>query len=693
MRARATCSAFLRLALLLASSNAQLVGPGGVVPYGGGGGGPRRYGTVRDPANGFFVAGSTLRGLNGVYARVDPTDSRAGAACGSLLRECQLAYYNEASKWSMVLARPPEGYGAVGRKSTEWMFVDKKGHDKFGHAGETIIPGAGDSWSHAKRRPPFGPADATDAAGDGDDDDFDELPWQVIYIGDPHMVRRLQRQAAYHRQVADHALLGHFVDDHTGQLHRLAAPENAEHASGAATPTDGAFAAALKRAPRADELKRAGDFVGCASAWAESPENPSGWRRLIYEPVEDRWASAVGALHHAGCLRRLGRREEARERLDAALGLFPTFGDALEEDVRLALDAGDALGAVRNAERLARVDRDRAGLRDLVIVAAVDEKRRQLDAAAARAAASAIGDGADAATLEGKHNHYLVLGLSRDFGDDELRKAYRTASRVYHPDRHGGSNTMFTRVSAAHDCLADAKLRRAYDRGDDLERGVGRDNKQGAAFSEVVSRKYFPEDFGFEPFGDPFERKRDVLEQRRRQAPPRPDGPDIPDGSYRGSCKGCAFDDDDDGSRVLRCTRCLTGRTRDDFRETAIDPRGCQDDEHVGNNQGTLICERKPDEPPQPPPATDPPPPPRSPPPPRRDDGRPRTRREIREERAAEQAAARAREQRAADRAARRAAASAGDDDSDDEGDVDSEPPEGRPGKFRFEATPPDGEL
>ena len=158
MRARATCSAFLRLALLLASSNAQLVGPGGVVPYGGGGGGPRRYGTVRDPAHGFFVAGSTLRGLNGVYARVDPTDSRAGAACGSLLRECQLAYYNEASKWTMGLARPPEGYGAVGRKSTEWMFVDKKGHDKFGHAGETIIPGAGDSWSHAKRRPPFGPA-------------------------------------------------------------------------------------------------------------------------------------------------------------------------------------------------------------------------------------------------------------------------------------------------------------------------------------------------------------------------------------------------------------------------------------------------------------------------------------------------------------------------------------------------------
>ncbi|KAH8049853.1 hypothetical protein JL720_15527 [Aureococcus anophagefferens] len=174
---------------------------------------------------------------------------------------------------------------------------------------------------------------------------------------------------------------------------------------------------------------------------------------------------------------------------------------------------------------------------------------------------------------------------------------------------------MFTRVSAAHDCLADAKLRKAYDRGDDLERASAR-QQAGAAFSEV---------------------------------------------------------------------------TRDDFREAAIDQRGCQDDEHVGNNQGTLICERKPDEPPQPPPATDPPPPPRSPPPPRKDDGRPRTRREIREERAASRPRARA--ARAAERAARRAAASAGDDDEGDVGDVDSEPPESRPGKFRFEATPPGGEL
>ena len=78
------------LALLLNGVGAQLVGPGGVVPYGGGGGGPRRVGTVRDWAQGFFVAGSTLDDLNGVYALVDPNSLRR--ACRTRRKFCVLLY-------------------------------------------------------------------------------------------------------------------------------------------------------------------------------------------------------------------------------------------------------------------------------------------------------------------------------------------------------------------------------------------------------------------------------------------------------------------------------------------------------------------------------------------------------------------------------------------------------------------------
>lgn len=47
----------------------SLVGPGGMTPYSGGGGGRRHggYVQIRDAVNGFFVAGSSIHALNGVY--------------------------------------------------------------------------------------------------------------------------------------------------------------------------------------------------------------------------------------------------------------------------------------------------------------------------------------------------------------------------------------------------------------------------------------------------------------------------------------------------------------------------------------------------------------------------------------------------------------------------------------------------
>eukprot|EP01047_Picozoa_sp_COSAG01_P009463 COSAG01_NODE_389_length_17708_cov_111.404452_3_plen_213_part_00 len=48
------------------------VAPGGVAPYSGGG--ARRgggWGYVRDPAEGFFIAGSSIKAMNGVYKKVE----------------------------------------------------------------------------------------------------------------------------------------------------------------------------------------------------------------------------------------------------------------------------------------------------------------------------------------------------------------------------------------------------------------------------------------------------------------------------------------------------------------------------------------------------------------------------------------------------------------------------------------------
>ena len=62
----------------------------------------------------------------------------------------------------------------------------------------------------------------------------------------------------------------------------------------------------------------------------------------------------------------------------------------------------------------------------------------------------------------------LTWQVPVDFEPLELKRSYRALSRVLHPDR-GGSQELFARAAAAHDCLTDAECKAAFDRGSDVE--------------------------------------------------------------------------------------------------------------------------------------------------------------------------------------------------------------------------------
>jgi len=64
-----------------------------------------------------------------------------------------------------------------------------------------------------------------------------------------------------------------------------------------------------------------------------------------------------------------------------------------------------------------------------------------------------------------QRDYYEVLGVSRTATSDELKTAFRTLARKYHPDvnKEPDAEEKFKEINEAYAVLSDAEKRRVYD--------------------------------------------------------------------------------------------------------------------------------------------------------------------------------------------------------------------------------------
>ncbi len=101
-----------------------------------------------------------------------------------------------------------------------------------------------------------------------------------------------------------------------------------------------------------------------------------------------------------------------------------------------------------------------------------------------------------------KRDYYEILGVDRNAGAEEIKKAYRKKAIQYHPDKNPGNKEaeeMFKEAAEAYDVLSDADKKARYDRFGHAGMGAG---AQGGGYSSAGG---WSMDDIFSHFGDIFD--------------------------------------------------------------------------------------------------------------------------------------------------------------------------------------------
>jgi tetratricopeptide (TPR) repeat protein len=132
---------------------------------------------------------------------------------------------------------------------------------------------------------------------------------------------------------------------------------------------------------------------------------------------------------------------------DRALELDPSYVKAKKTRAKALGESGNWEEAVREYKAILEANPSEPGIAKEIRSAEIELKKSK------------------------RKDYYKILGVEKDAGDGEIKKAYRKLAIIHHPDKNQGNQEAeerFKDIQEAYETLSDPQKRQRYDSGEDL---------------------------------------------------------------------------------------------------------------------------------------------------------------------------------------------------------------------------------